>query len=408
MGIGDRFAHQGEAQLKAFVEAKSQGIGVSPVWNKSFREHSIVHSRPADVRAEADAAVRALRWSDPYFVDADHIGLKTVEDFLETADFYTIDVADFIGRHAGRQVTEFVKLHLPPGGFLSIPGIEEPFAVSKDRLESIAATYLFAVKEAGNIYRRIEESRGKGRFVTEVSMDETASPQTPLELWYILVAIADEGIPIRTIAPKFTGRFNKGVDFVGDVGVFESELEDDLKVIAHAVKTRGLPADLKLSVHSGSDKFSLYGPIGRVLARQRAGLHIKTAGTTWLEEVAGLAESGAALSLAKEIYAKALGRYDELAAPYASVIDIDPARLPSAETVASWTAERFVAALTHEPGGTELDPSFRQLLHVGYKVAAEMGPRYLEALDQHREVIGRRVTDNLLRKHILPLFGGLH
>lgn len=406
MGVGDRFARQGEAQLRAFVEAKTRGISVSPVWNKSFREHSIVHSQPADVRAEAEAAVNALRWTDPYFVDADHIGLKTVDGFVATADFYTIDVADFIGKHAGDAVRGFVTRHLPPDGVLRIPGISEPFAVTRDRLETIAGSYLAAVQEAGRIYRHIEASRGKGTFITEISMDETSSPQTPLELWYILAAIADEGVPLRTIAPKFTGRFNKGVDFVGDVDVFERELGDDLKVIAQAVKTHGLPADLKLSVHSGSDKFSLYTPINRVLSEQKAGLHIKTAGTTWLEEVAGLAESGTALPLAKEIYTKALGRYDELAAPYASVIDINPARLPSAEIVAGWSSERFVAALAHEPGSA-FNASFRQLLHVGYKVAAEMGPRYLDALDTHRVLIGRRVTDNLLRKHIVPLFGSL-
>ncbi len=92
-------------------------------------------------------------------------------------------------------------------------------------------------------------------------------PQTPPELLVILAAIAKVGIPIQTIAPKFTGRFNKGVDYVGDVAQFEKEFEDDLAVIAHAVKKYGLPSNLKLSVHSGSDKFSIYGPIRRALKR---------------------------------------------------------------------------------------------------------------------------------------------
>jgi hypothetical protein len=222
-----------------------------------------------------------------------------------------------------------------------------------------------------------------------------------------LAAIGAEGIPIQTIAPKFTGRFNKGVDFVGDVAVFEREFGDDLRVIAQAVKEFGLPADLKLSVHSGSDKFSLYGPIGRVVRAQNAGLHIKTAGTNWLEEVTGLAEAGGeALQLAKEIYTKALGRYDELAAPYASVIDIDPKKLPSAAEIAGWTSRQFVDALANEPGTRGYNPSLRQLVHVGYKVAAEMGDRYLAALEANATVVGRRVTDNLLRKHIKPLFVG--
>ena len=112
------------------------------------------------------------------------------------------------------------------------------------------------MQEAGRIYRHIAAAKGEGRFITEVSMDETDSPQTPPELLVILAAIADEKIPMQTIAPKFTGRFNKGVDYVGDLVQFEKEFSDDLAVIAFAVRKYGLPANLKLSVHSGSDKFS--------------------------------------------------------------------------------------------------------------------------------------------------------
>ena len=98
----------------------------------------------------------------------------------------------------------------------------------------------------------------------------------------LLAALADEKVRAQTIAPKFTGRFNKGVDYVGDLAQFEREFSDDLAVIAHAVARYGLPANLKLSVHSGSDKFSLYPIIRRALARTGAGVHLKTAGTTWL------------------------------------------------------------------------------------------------------------------------------
>src|SRR5207249_1055188 len=143
--------------------------------------------------------------------------------------------------------------------------------------------------EAGCIYRHIAQHKSGAEFITEVSMDETDAPQTPPELLVILAAIADAQIPIQTIAPKFTGRFNKGVDYAGDLSQFEKEFNDDLAVIAFAVKAYRLPATLKLSVHSGSDKFSIYAPIRRALARFDAGLHLKTAGTTWLEELIGLA-----------------------------------------------------------------------------------------------------------------------
>src|SRR6202042_3655814 len=118
----------------------------------------------------------------------------------------------------------------------------------------------------------------------EVSMDETDSPQTPPELLIILAAIADEKIPIQTIAPKFTGRFNKGVDYVGDVKQFAKEFEDDLAVIAFAIQQYGLPNTLKLSVHSGSDKFSIYGPIREAPMQTGPVGQVKTAARTWLEE----------------------------------------------------------------------------------------------------------------------------
>ena len=176
-------------------------------------------------------------------------------------------------------------------------------------------------------------------------MDETDCPQTPPDLLVILAAIADQGIRLQTIAPKFTGRFNKGVDYVGDATHFENEFNADLAVIAFAIKEYGLPANLKVSVHSGSDKFSIYAPIRKALARFDAGLHLKTAGTTWLEEVIGLAEAGGdGLALAKEIYAEALAHLEELCAPYAAVIDIRVEKLPSRQIVLRWNREQFVNA----------------------------------------------------------------
>jgi len=272
-------------------------------------------------------------------------------------------------------------------------------------VERIAGKFLLAVQEAGKVYRHIVAAKGADQIIPEISMDETDSPQTPPELLTILAAIADEGIPIQTIAPKFTGRFNKGVDYVGDVAQFEQEFNDDLCVIAHAIKTYGLPASLKLSVHSGSDKFSIYAPIRRALAKHGAGLHLKTAGTTWLEEVVGLAEAGGSgLALAKEIYAGALAHIDELCAPYATVIDIDRTRLPDAETVNGWTSEQFVRALRHNPNDAQFNPGLRQLLHVGFKVAAKMGKRYLDQLEACQETVSRNVTQNLLERHLRPLF----
>jgi hypothetical protein len=408
LGVGDRFAHQARAQLQACIMAAKNGVTVVPVWNKSNREHNIIGSEPSSVRTAADRAVREAGWNQPYHVDADHINFDTVDRFLDASDFYTIDVADWIAKAADPEaIAAFVKRHPELVGELQIPGIEKAAHIDRAFVEHTVGKYLVAVKEAGRIYRKIEERKGKGNFIPEVSMDETDSPQTPAELLIILVAISDEGIPIQTIAPKFTGRFNKGVDYQGDVQKFGEEFSDDLATIAFAVKKYHLPANLKLSVHSGSDKFSIYQPMREALQKSGAGVHLKTAGTTWLEELIGLAEAGGeGLQLAKDVYAQAYEQREALCAPYAAVISIDVKKLPSPETVRSWNSEQYQNALRHVQTNPEFNSDLRQLLHVGFKVAAKLGPKYLGFLDQFAPIIGKNVTENLYDRHIKPVFIG--
>ncbi len=407
IGVGDRFAHQARAQLRACVRAAEAGVTIAPVWNKSNREHMLIHSEPEGTRRAADEAVRALGWTGAYFCDADHIGVATVERFLEPCDFFTLDVAEQIGKAASSaSLQAFAARHPELVGTLQLPGVES-LTITREFFDSAAAKFLAAVEEAAKIYRKIEAAKGVGTFVTEISMDETDSPQTPGELLIILAAIGDYAIPIQTIAPKFTGRFNKGVDYVGDLGQFAREFADDIAAIAHAVERYGLPANLKLSVHSGSDKFSLYAPMREAMQRADAGVHIKTAGTTWLEELIGLAEAGGdGLAAAKEIYREAYARRAELCAPYLAVVDIDPGALPLPDAVFGWSSEQFTGALRHDQGCAQYNSSLRQLLHVGFKVAAGMGPRYLDLLDAHEAVIAKNVTANLFDRHIAPLFLG--
>jgi hypothetical protein len=392
IGVGDRFAHQAKAQLRACVLAAEAGVDVIPVWNKSNREHTIIGSEPCSVREAADEAVRQLGWTKPYHVDADHINLDTVDRYLASCDFFTLDVAAFIGKpSAAGGAGEFLARH--------------PELAADSSAARVVDKYLAAVQEAGRIYRRIASARGEGTFITEVSMDETDAPQTPPELLIILVLIADEKIPIQTIAPKFTGRFNKGVDYAGDLAQFAVEFESDLAVIAGAVKQYDLPPNLKLSVHSGSDKFSIYAPIREALAKSGAGVHVKTAGTTWLEELIGLAEAGGeGLAIAKEIYAKAYASRQALCEPYTAVIDIDPAKLPSPSEVEAWSSDDYTAALRHDPTCARFNPNVRQLLHVGFKIAAKMGERYLRVVEDCETTISRNVTENLFGRHIRPLF----
>ena len=406
LGMGDRFAHQAKAQLQACILAANAGAEIAPVWNKSNREHMIIGSEPSGTRTAADAAVKELGWTKPFFLDADHINLKTFERFVAPCDFFTLDVADNIGQKSDpEEIAKFIDRHPELIGSISIPNIDEPFEIDRAFIERTAKQFLAAVQHAGEIYRAVAAIKGEGKFIAEVSMDETDAPQTPPELLIILAAIADEKIPVQTIAPKFTGRFNKGVDYVGDVAQFAKEFRQDIATIAFAIERYGLPRNLKLSVHSGSDKFSIYRAIHDALGEFNAGVHVKTAGTTWLEEVIGLAEAGGAgLDLAREIYGEAYGHADELCAPYATVIDIDKAKLPTPEEVKGWQSEQFVRALRHDEDDPQYNPNLRQLLHVGFKVAAKLGSRYTDALQANEEVIARNVTGNLFDRHIKPIF----
>ena len=405
-GVGDRFAHQAKAHLAAFQMLAKNGVHVAPVWNKSNREHTFIGSEPQSVFDAAQAAVKELGWTESWHIDADHINLNTVDRFMSCSDFFTIDVADSIGKPAaGTDVQAFMNRHPELVGTLNVPDVSSPIATTQAEVERVVSKYLLAVQDAGKIYRHIVAAKGEDKIIAEVSMDETDQPQTPPELLIILALLADEKVKLQTIAPKFTGRFNKGVDYVGDLVQFEKEFNDDLAVIAYAVKQYGLPANLKLSVHSGSDKFSIYPIIRKALARTGAGLHLKTAGTTWLEELIGLAEAGGdGLVLAKEIYAYALEHVDELCAPYASVIDIDRSKLPAVSIVNGWTGPQLASALRHIPGHPEFNANVRQLLHVSFKIAAKAGKRYTDLLKSNEAIVAKQVTENIFDRHMKPLF----
>lgn len=404
--MGDRFGRQGAAQLGALLKAREAGLRITPVWNKSQREHSTLGTKPEAVRKEADQATKELGWKDDYFVDADHIRLNNVDAFTPFSDFFTIDVADCIGQAAE---PEELQLFMEENKFqqesLFIPGIAEPFRVDKALLNSIAGKFLAATREAARIYTHIEALKGAGNFITEVSMDEVEEPQSPVELYFILKMLAFYGVPLQTIAPKFSGNFYKGVDYQGNIKQFKQEFEQDILVIDYAVKKFGLPESLKLSIHSGSDKFSLYQTISEILDKHQAGIHIKTAGTTWLEELAALTQAGEKeLALAKSIYYRALKRYQELTEPYVSVLNIEKDKLPRPDEVGGWTGSEYSRALRHRQNEPAYNPHFRQLLHCAYKIAGEEGETFTNALEANKELTGQYVTENLWECHIKPLF----
>src|SRR5688572_8618506 len=159
-GVGDRFAHQAAAQLRAFQMAAERGVDVAPVWNKSNREHTFIGSEPSSVYNAAKAAVAKLGWTRPWHVDADHIRLETVDRFVPCSDFFTIDVADSIGKPAAAgDVAAFVERHPELRRELAIAGVSAPVKLAADDLKRIVDKYLAAVQEAGAIYRHVAQAK---------------------------------------------------------------------------------------------------------------------------------------------------------------------------------------------------------------------------------------------------------
>lgn len=406
IGMGDRFGHQGGAQLCAILTAAEKGIEITPVWNKSNREHTTIGTQPADVRAEADSVTKSAGYNKPYFVDADHINLETVDRFIECSDFFTIDVASFIGKKADeKDLVVFLNNVEKYVGNIEIPGTKLTFTTTKSQIRQIAEKYLFAALKASEIFTKIDKAKGRDNFITEVSMDEVPQPQTPVELFFILKMLASENIPVQTIAPKFSGRFNKGVDYAGNPEEFAVEFESDLLIIDYAIKEFDLPENLKMSIHSGSDKFAIYPHIGSIIKKYNKGVHLKTAGTTWLEEVIGLAESGGmAFDFVRQIYIDSLEKIDELCAPYADVIDINVAALPSKGEVLNWDAKKFASSLRHIPGNPGYNSNMRQLIHVAYKLAAHNMDDFYALLDANKKTVSQCVYENIYDRHIRRLF----
>ncbi|MFX1327022.1 MAG: tagaturonate epimerase family protein [Promethearchaeota archaeon] len=406
IGTGDRFGCQGKAQLKAVIEAQKEGLDIAIVWNKSHREHLITKTTPSDVLYEAQNAVDELKWNGNYYIDADHISLSNVDSYIDSCNFFTLDLAEFIGKKGSDvDINSFIEKHKKYTEKTFFPSYKKFFKISKDQLKIIAENYLLAIKEAGKIYRKIKKKKSNENFLIEISMDESKEPQTPTEIFFILAAIADEKIPINTFAPKFCGNFYKGVDFEGNIKQFTKEFEILQVIIQFAKQQFSLGDSLKLSIHSGSDKFSLYKIINKIMKKYNTGVHLKTSGTTWLEELIGLTMSGdEGLTISKEIYNKAYNRFDEVCRPYISVINIDKTKLPNPKIVDNWNTKQFVRVLNHDISCKDYNPNFRQLLHVSYKIAAEMGSRYINAVKKCEEFINPKVIENLYKRHIKKLF----
>jgi hypothetical protein len=315
LGLGDRLGLATPGHARAL-----KGTGLAPCFcQQSIREMTRTGRSPRQVMSAAVLGAMEAGWRGGFGADADH--LKTTEDieYCREAGFtmFTFDPGDHVDSAAapleGRALEErYARL---PWDAMECSG-EDCRRAYAGRSETLcgglrltiaesdalraAVKYGRAVAHVTRMYRYLASTAGAGSFEVEVSVDETDSPTTVAEHFYVASELSRLGVRWVGLAPRFVGRFEKGVDYIGDLGELKAALA------GHAAVARTL-GPYKLSIHSGSDKFSVY-PLAAEACRNM--VHVKTAGTSYLEALRTLA-AGADVALFREILAFAAERYEE-------------------------------------------------------------------------------------------------
>lgn len=338
-GLGDRLGIATPGHIKLF-----EAYDAYPVFaQQSIRELNLTNRTYEDVLDVVSFTVFRENFQKGFGADGDH--LKTVKD-VEYAlslgfTMITLDCSDHIktgitAENAPPLPSKYADKFLGKNFDL---GEETVLSFTGSELKRIAAIYGEAIDFAVDMYNRFLAD-GKYEADFEISIDETSTPTTPLEHFFVARELLDAGVSFATIAPRFCGEFQKGIDYIGDLPRFDREIK------IHAVIARHL--GYKLSIHSGSDKFSVFPSIGR---ETRSIFHVKTAGTNWLEamRVAALIDPG----LYREVHAYALSAFEEARKYYHVTTDLN--KIPP------------LAAL----GDKELPDLFnnndaRQLIHITY------------------------------------------
>ena len=299
-GFGDRLGLATHGHIAAV-----KGTKFAPVFaQQSVRENARTGRTPQQVLDDAKRHVEAADWNAPWGADADH--LKTVDDlppFVEAGyTFFTIDPGAYVDNAAdtdplptlqekkdGQDWDEFTALYLRTSSKLNLEWFDA------ETLLRAVIKYGKAIRHTLVMYRRLSEM--KETFDFEVSVDETESPTTPLEHFFIANELTRQGVRFTSLAPRFIGRFEKGVDYIGDLTRLDEEMAKHAAVTAYF-------GTYKLSLHSGSDKFSVYPLLVKHWGER---IHVKTAGTSYLEALRTLAMTEPALF--ERIWTLALERY---------------------------------------------------------------------------------------------------
>lgn len=331
-GFGDRLGLAGNGHILSLGKSD-----VAPVLaQQSMRELNLTRRAYTDVLSAATYAVFRNGYTKGYGADGDH--LKTAEDIKAALDLgftmITLDASEHIHSEPGTKQDPELEARYLGRAFENGEGY---LTYTPEELGRIAYVYGEAIDFAADIWHRFFLGKNTADF--EMSIDETSEPTDPKAHFFCACELMRRGVLPATVAPRFCGDFQKGIDYIGDRAQFEREL------VAHAAIARRF--GYKLSIHSGSDKFSVFPAIGRHLDRW----HVKTAGTSWLEAMAVVAENDPALF--RRCWALALKAFPQALAYYH--ITSDPTNLAPIETLTDAELPALFA-----------DPTARQLIHITY------------------------------------------
>ena len=403
-GFGDRLGLATPGHVRAL---QAVGGSIAPVFaQQSIREMTRTARSPQAVIDDATWGSFEAGWQDGQGADADH--LKTPADITACADagftMYTIDPGEHVSRDADTaapgelraawDALPWDRLEDSPasmrarlaGRAFDLDG--ESVQIDEGALVKAAVKYGRAVAHVTAMFRHLSAVRGGRPFDLEVSVDETDTPTTPAEHIFVASELRRLGVRWASLAPRLVGRFEKGVDYIGDLAAFDADMR------VHAAIARAF-GPYKISLHSGSDKFSIYEAAAR---HTRGRIHVKTAGTSYLEALRAIAI--VAPDLFRSVYAFALGRYEEDRASYH--VSASLALAPDAEGV---PGADCAALLEHF--------HVRQILHVTFGSVltarhADGRPVFADAirstLQSHAEVYASCLERHFVR-HLRPVAG---
>ncbi len=391
-GFGDRLG----VATPGHVMAAERYPGIAPIFaQQSVRENARTGRTPQQVMDDAMWSLFQMDWRAPWGADADH--LKTPADadtFIDAGfTFFTIDPGDHVDNDAHTAPPDVVSAKfaaLPWNALDDTPEAmcnrycRQTFAVGnftlafdQETVERAGAKYGRALAHTARMYRHIAARMANRAFDLEVSVDETETPTSPEEHLFVALELRRLGAQWVSLAPRFVGRFEKGVDYIGDISTFTDAFA------RHAAVARTV-GPYKLSLHSGSDKFSIYG----IAARLTGGLvHLKTAGTSYLEALRTAAQ--VAPTFFREIFAFCIGRYETDRATYH--VSARLANVPAPESLADADLPDLL---------DQFDA--RQVLHVTFGSVLDTYRDPLMALLDDHATVYETLLDHHFQRHLAP------